>query len=142
MEKPEEEKKKIMVIDDNAFHHETITLILKDKYEVIPAMSGQAAIEMLLEGVDPDLILLDIVMPDMDGWVVHGRIKKLKPDTPVAFVSSVKGITEIFHSYSVGINDFITKPYIMEDLLQRIETMIANSNKASPGKSSREKKET
>ena len=121
-----EEKKLILVVDDNEFYRTAATTILIEKYKVVTANSGIEAVELLMQDLNPDLILLDLVMPGMDGWAAYKRIKEIKPKVPVAFVSSVDGMSEICHSYNLGIDDFITKPYEMEDLLHRIEIIIEN----------------
>ena len=124
----EEKKKLILVIDDNDFYHATAKLILKDTYNIITAQSGKEAIEYLQDGNNrlPDLILLDIVMPDMDGWLAYNSIRKIDTakDIPVAIVSSVGGTTATNHAHSVGVADFISKPYNKNDLLERISKII------------------
>ena len=118
------EKKMILLVDDFEFYLETAAIILKDKYEIITASSGQEAIEYLLGGGKiPDLILLDIVMPEMDGWVTYSRLKEISSEhnVPIAFVTSMFGTSVEKHAYDIGIADFITKPYNKNDLLTRIE---------------------
>ena len=130
------EKKLILLVDDNVFYHTTVGTILSDKYEVITAKSGREAIEHLLKGIVPDLVLLDIVMPEMDGWVTYRRIRELslEQDIPIVFVTSMYGTSEVKHAYDMGAADFITKPYKREDLLNRIENIIQKKHANEPQK--------
>ena len=145
------EKKLILLVDDNEFYHIAVKAILNDKYEVLAFKSGQEAVEYTLQATAPealppgsgragrripDLILLDIVMPEMDGWVTYNRLKGMSEmqDVPIAFVTSVDGSSELDHARDVGVADFITKPYDKDDLLDRIEKIInRNEKKQGPG---------
>ena len=127
------EKKIILLIDDNEFYHAATKAILKDKYEIITAKSGQEAVEYLFQGTVPDLILLDIVMPDMDGWVTYHRIKEMNPAIPIAFATSLAGTSEMDHARDVGVADFIVKPFKTDDLLDRIERIIRGNEEKVNG---------
>lgn len=126
------EKKKILLIDDDDIHLMTAELFLKDEYEVIKTKSGNEALEYLNGGESvPNLILLDIVMPDMDGWGVLKKIKtieKLK-NTPVAFLTSIVSDAEKQRALKMGIADFITKPFNMTILKNRISNVLAKQQK-------------
>jgi putative two-component system response regulator len=102
---------------------------LKNKYEVITASSGMEALKLIYEGIRPDLILLDVIMPDMDGWETFYRLKAISilHGVPIAFLTTVCEETEKKHAYDIGAADFITKPFKEIDLIQRIETIIKNS---------------
>ena len=118
--------KKILIVDDFEFFLTSAELILKDTYEVYTAQSGQEAVEQLEQGLDPHLILLDVVMPDMDGWVTFNRIKDIcsSKKIPIAFVTNLQGNSNIQHAMDMGAADFIMKPYNKSDLLARIAKII------------------
>ena len=118
------EKKLILLVDDNEFYHTTIDIFLKDTYDIVTAKSGKEAVEYFLDDNNhvPDLILLDIVMPDMDGWLTYKRIRKIENavNIPVILITSVQGESIETHAQSVGVVDILTKPYEKKDLLEKI----------------------
>ena len=124
------EKKIILLVDDNEFHLSLAETILEDEYKIIKARSGKEAIEYFLKGIVvgdiPNLILLDILMPEMDGWETYHKLRGISilQDIPIAFLTSVSGVDEEKQAYEIGVADFITKPYLKDDLLKRVETII------------------
>ena len=122
MDKP----KKIFLVDDDEIHLTMLESILKDKYEVIAAKSGKDALEYMLSGVVPNLILLDILMPNLDGWETFNRLRAISflQDVPIVFLTSVSESAEVEHAQEIGAADYITKPYNRDDLLVRIEKIL------------------
>ena len=125
------EKKKIFMVDDSKVHLNVVANMLKDRYEIIGAVSGKKALELLKNGVIPDLILLDILMPDMDGWNLYKRIKSIGElhYVPIAFLTSQHGEEDEKNALHLGADDYIVKPFNKEDLLRRIEAIINKSKK-------------
>lgn len=119
-------KKVILMVDDVKLNHETARCVLEDTYELYEALSAAEAFD-ILEKVTPDLILLDIIMPVMDGY---GMLKCLKEDPrfkniPVVFLTAdARPETEV-EGFNKGIVDFITKPFVPIVMKKRIETQIA-----------------
>lgn len=119
-------RQKILIVDDNADNLE----ILKDKlesmnYEVLTASSGEEAISRVESG-RPDLILLDIMMPGMDGYEVC-RILKGQPSTrfiPIAMVTAKAGSDEIIKGLDSGADDYITKPIDIPELMARVKSLL------------------
>ena len=124
-----EAKKKILVIDDDEIHLSMVQNLLDTKYEVLTAKSGKEAISLLLGGVIPCLILLDIIMPHMDGWETYNKLKGLSllKDCPIAFVTSLDGREEREQANKLGAAGYITKPYDKEDLVNQVEKIIEAS---------------
>ena len=99
------------------------------EFEVIGANSGEECFEILGEGFRPDVILLDLMMPGMDGWAVHDRLKKGDSpysNIPIIFLTGAtdkhfKEISEMFGE------DYIEKPYDLHDLKQRIGHVLKKS---------------
>jgi CheY-like chemotaxis protein len=120
------EKKKVLVVDDDEVHILTAQGILKTEYEVFTAKSGKEALDHLLNGLVPHLLLLDILMPGMDGWETYNRIKAVSylKDVPIAFLTSVSKTTEEKRALEMGAVDYITKPYDKNELLNRIKKII------------------
>ena len=119
-------KAKILLIDDDEIHLEITEEMLKDVYEIFVAQSGRKAIELLAKGLAPNLILLDVMMPDMNGWETLSRIKAISflHNSPIAFVTSLQGESEESQAKKVGAADFITKPFDRDDIIKRIEALI------------------
>jgi methyl-accepting chemotaxis protein len=120
------EKKKVLIVDDDIIHLEMVEAVLSDKYEVTTAKSGKDALGFFYQGLVPDLILLDLIMPDMDGWSTYGRLKAISGlyDTPIAFFTSSNDPKDVQHAREMGAVDYIKKPYDRNDLLRRIGQLI------------------
>ncbi|MDR1802300.1 MAG: response regulator [Treponema sp.] len=122
------EKRKLLLVDDDEIHLAITGNMLKGEYEIITAKSGKEALGHLLKGVVPDLILLDIIMPNMDGWETYNRIRgiSLLRDVPIAFLTSLDGKDEVQQAHEMGAADFIPKSCQKEEFLTRIDTIITN----------------
>jgi len=120
------EKKKILVVDDDSIHLEMIHAVLSGGYDVSTAKSGSEALGLFYQGLVPQLILLDLIMPDMDGWETYSRIKAISGlhDTPIAFFTSSNDPKDIKQAQKMGAVDYIKKPYDSNDLLRRVEKII------------------
>ncbi|MFZ9739457.1 MAG: response regulator [Prochlorotrichaceae cyanobacterium] len=119
-------KSTILVVDDQIHNANLLTQVLEqDDYEVWQASSGQEALHMV-EKITPDLILLDVNMPDMDGYTVCQQIKanQQTADIPVIFVSAAGGAWDKVKGFSVGGSDYITKPFNTLEAIVRIETQL------------------
>jgi len=122
------EQKKIIVVDDVAENLSAVRNTLKDLYEVYPCPSALKMFE-LLEHVQPDLIMMDVAMPDMDGYEA---IKKLKGDDrfreiPVIFLSAKVDEQSEMEGLKLGAVDYIHKPFVTPLLLQRIKIQLSVS---------------
>ncbi len=117
-------KGKILVVDDTLASLKLLSDILKaEGYEVRSAISGELAVESAINN-PPELVLLDISMPGMDGFEACRRLKA-HPDTrhvPVIFVSALSDTDEKVQGFGLGAVDFVTKPYQREELLARVGT--------------------
>jgi putative two-component system response regulator len=118
----ENERKIIFVVDDNGTNLTAGKEILKDQYKVYPMQSARIMFD-LLEDVIPDMILLDIEMPEMDGYAA---IKKLKVDPksweiPVIFLTAKTDMGSELEGLSLGAIDYVAKPFSAPLLLKRIE---------------------
>ena len=120
---------KILVIDDDPSLLEQAELLLDQKYQVSLARSGQQALSFLERGQDTDLILLDILMPDMDGYETLQAIRELPycRETPVIFLTSLSDPDSELQCLSSGAADYIRKPFNARILLARIERRLKDS---------------
>ena len=118
-------RKKIMLVDDDRVILKIGRHILKDHYDVYPLPSA-AEMFKALEGVIPDLILLDIVMPEMDGIeaLKHLKADKRYNRIPVIFVTSIGDDQSVFEHLKTGAYSNLTKPYTAEEILSRIENCL------------------
>ena len=110
-------EKKILVVDDVDTNIDILVSMLEDAYDVAVALSGQDALEAVDEEL-PDLIYLDIMMPDMDGYEVCERLKS-NPETadiPVVFLSALSEESEIQKGLNLGAVDFISKPFRVDEI--------------------------
>ena len=115
---------KILAVDDTPNSLRLLTDILKEEgYEVRSAISGELALHAAASH-PPDLVLLDIRMPEMDGYEVCRRLKAdpATLDVPVIFVSAVSETDEKVKGFEMGAVDFVTKPYQRDELMARVRT--------------------
>jgi len=124
MGKDSNSRKSILLVDDDAVHLSITELALKDKYDVQMVKSGKEALELLEKSkIVPDLIMLDILMPEMDGWTVFDKINDIAAlkFTPIMFFTSVVDDSTKEKAYAIGALDYITKPCEPSFLRNRIE---------------------
>ncbi len=116
---------KILIIDDSKANRLVLSNILSEKYSVETAEDGNTGIE-IAKSFNPDLILLDIVMPIRDGYSVCEELKKddICKKIPVIFLTSKDDTDDIIKAYEIGGADYILKPYNFLELDLRIKTQI------------------
>lgn len=122
--------KKIMIVEDNNVHRELLIKTLRDlKYELIECNSGYECLKYL-ENNSVDLILLDIIMPDLSGVDVLKKIRKStnSVNLPIMMVTSVNTEIDIIEAFKYGANDFIIKPINTGILRARVETQLSRSD--------------
>jgi len=105
--------RKIILLVDDEIHLSITESSLKDEYEIFIVKSGEEALAFLDKGqAIPDLILLDILMPEMDGWVVFDKINDIAAlkSTPIMFYTSLDEESAEEKAYELGAFDYITKP--------------------------------
>ena len=120
------EQKTVLIVDDTETNIDILLELLGDEYDILVALDGKSALEVLEEDSSIDLILLDIMMPEMDGYEVC-RIVKLTDsikDIPIVFITAKTDEDSIEMAYDVGGVDYITKPFKPRELLARIKTQL------------------
>ena len=116
----------ILIVDDNAKNVQVLGTILMDaNYRVAVAHRGQLVFD-LIPKVKPDLILLDIMMPEMDGYEVCRRLKSdpATSEIPIMFLTAKTETDDIVLGFDLGAADFVTKPFRAKELLARAQTHI------------------
>jgi putative two-component system response regulator len=106
-------RKRILVVDDEPGNIDIMTEILKSDYTVLAARDGVEALSIAASNAPPDLVMLDIMMPGMDGYEVLRRLRA-NPRTaglPVIMVTARDKINDKMKGYALGVTDYITKPH-------------------------------
>ena len=127
MAKDAHSRKSILLVDDDEIHLEITEVSLQDEYEIFMVKSGEEALEFLGKGQTiPDLILLDILMPTMDGWIVFDKITDIAAlkSTPIMFYTSLDEESAKEKAYEVGAFDYIVKPCEQSVLLGKIRNTL------------------
>lgn len=126
----------ILIVDDDLILLKTAEEILSKMYTVSVAKSGKQALTLLEKGVVPDLILLDIAMPEMDGYATLEKMKSIPncQDIPVIFLTGFAESDYEVKGLKAGAVDYIVKPFVKEVLLARVEMHLTRSAKET-GKS-------
>lgn len=117
---------KILIVDDNEFNVQLLVIMLaKYKYKIVTGNSGSSAMQQV-EKESPDLILLDIMMPDISGYDVAQKLKSdpKYQDIPILFLSALNSNEDIVKGFKYGAEDYITKPFNKEELVTRIHHQI------------------
>jgi len=114
--------KKILIIDDERNVCEALRMLLKDDYQISVAFSGREGLKLLEE--EPQLVILDVVMPDMDGLEVLRKIRQFNPEVPVIMLSAVDRVKTVVAAMRLGAVDYIAKPFESEELKLVIRKML------------------
>jgi len=121
---------KILVIDDEDVTVSLITYVLEKKgYEVIKALRAEDGLRKAYR-THPDLILLDVMMPDMDGWEVCRRLRELS-DVPIVFLTAKDDVKDVVKGLEMGADDYMVKPYENDELVARVRAHLRRAPKAS-----------
>jgi DNA-binding response OmpR family regulator len=116
----------VVIVDDNPDMLEVLVTILeKGGYRALPANAGEFALDTISRIV-PDLVILDILMPGIDGFAVLRRLKESPStrDIPVIFISALGTLDEKLKGFRLGAVDFIPKPFSREEVLIRVNTQV------------------
>jgi adenylate cyclase len=117
---------RILVVDDVPDNLLLVHGLFEDRYDVVQADSGRAALQVVMSDDPPDMVLLDIMMPDMDGYEVLRRIRTHPPtaNIPVIFLSALAGALDERLGMDLGAIDYLTKPIDPERVVERVEAHV------------------
>ncbi|MBD8067786.1 response regulator transcription factor [Bacillus sp. PS06] len=122
--------KKILLIDDEERMIDLLSLYLMPKgYKCYKTYSGKEAITFI-ENEQVDLVLLDIMMPEMDGWTTCKKIREFS-NVPIIMLTAREQKSDIVKGLTIGADDYITKPFDENELIARIETIFRRTKHAS-----------
>ena len=120
---------KILIVDDDENICELLNLYLKkDGFDTSTAYNGRQAVE-LAEKYNPDLILLDIMLPELDGWQVCREIRK-KSEVPIIMLTAKGETFDKILGLELGADDYVTKPFDTKEVVARIKAVLRRSNES------------
>ena len=119
---------KVLVVDDEPNIVELLTVSLKFQgFEVETANSGPAAIE-LAHSWRPDAYILDVMMPEMDGFELLSKLRAEGLDSPVLFLTAKDAVEDRIHGLTIGADDYVTKPFSLEEVITRLRVILRRGN--------------
>ncbi len=123
-------KEKILIVDDSPDLLRIVQVCLeRESYEVFTARSGKEGLQRTYN-VQPDLIILDVMMPGMDGWEVLSRLREMS-DVPVMMLTAKGREVDIVRGLGLGADDYVTKPFGTAELVARVQALLRR-NKTPP----------
>ena len=121
---------KVLVIDDDMMLLKMAEELLKSEYDVTLAKSGEAALALITGDYIPDIVLLDIDMPKMNGYETLAKLGEFNGDIPVIFLTGLTETEFELKGLTSGAVDYITKPFVKEILLARLKIHLETSKKS------------
>jgi len=120
-------RKRVLVIEDEPDTVLLLKHLLRSAgYNVLGATSGQEALKKFSE-VKPNLVLLDLMMPGMDGWETYRYLRQMS-DVPVMIISAVVNKDEVVRALRMGVDDYLTKPFINAEVVARVEAVLRRAH--------------
>jgi len=122
---------KILVVDDDLAINELIKINLElQGYEVKQAFNGVEGFALAKQEV-PELIVLDVMMPEVDGYTVAQRIRQCDEisDTPIIMLTALSQLNDKVNGFNIGVDDYLTKPFETEELIVRVRALLKRSSK-------------
>ncbi|WP_322800793.1 response regulator transcription factor, partial [Thermoflexus sp.] len=124
----------ILLIDDDPLLRELLTrALIQDGYEVLAAGTGSEGLS-LFDLHHPDVVILDVLLPDIEGWEVCRRIRRVST-VPILFLTALEEIPDRVRGLVLGGDDYIVKPFAVEELLARVEAILRRVRQAAPAAS-------
>jgi len=110
----------ILIVDDERGVRQSFNMVLKEHYRLLFAENGVTALDIFKQK-HVDLVLLDILLPDLDGLVLLKELKESEPQTEIVMVSALKEISSAVRAMKLGAFDYITKPFEVDELLSVVK---------------------
>jgi sigma-B regulation protein RsbU (phosphoserine phosphatase) len=116
---------RVLIVDDVKANVDVLVSALRDEYKLSVALTGQQALDAVRASA-PDLVLLDIVMPDIDGYEVCRRLRATEAtrELPIMFLSSLEDVRDKAYGFEVGGNDYLTKPFEIVEVKARVRSLL------------------
>ncbi len=124
---------KIMVVDDEARMRKLLRdFLVKEGFQVIEAEDGAKAIDVFFENKDIDLVLLDVMMPNMDGWEVTKWIRQYSK-VPIIMLTAKSEERDELKGFELGVDEYVTKPFSPKILMARVNALLRRTGTVSSG---------
>ncbi|MBD3004263.1 response regulator transcription factor [Streptomyces sp. 5-10] len=131
MLRPDGSPVRVLVVDDESALADLLSMALRyEGWEVRTAGDGAEAIRTTRE-LRPDVVVLDIMLPDMDGLTVLGRLRRELPDVPVLFLTARDAVEDRIAGLTAGGDDYVTKPFSLEEVVARLRGLLRRSGAAA-----------
>ncbi|MER7818444.1 response regulator transcription factor [Streptomyces sp. NPDC096153] len=122
---------RVLVVDDESSLTELLSMALRyEGWEVRSAGDGAGAVRAARD-FRPDAVILDVMLPDMDGLTVLGRLRRELPDVPVLFLTARDAVEDRIAGLTAGGDDYVTKPFSLEEVVARLRGLIRRSGTAA-----------
>lgn len=132
----ESQAKRVVCIEDEPEMIDLMRLILSRKgYQVIGAMGGREGLDAV-QREKPDVVLLDLMMPDMDGWEVYQKMKAneaMKTIPVIVVTAKAQSIDKVLGLHIAKVDDYITKPFGPQDLIESVEKVLTRKKEGASG---------
>jgi phosphoserine phosphatase RsbU/P len=131
---------RVLIVDDVKANVDILVQALSGEYKLSVALGGQQALDAVRRG-PPDLILLDIVMPDIDGYEICRRLRAAEAtrELPIMFLSSLEDVKDKARGFEVGGNDYLTKPFEILEVKARVRSLLKAKSYAEAVKAAAER---
>jgi DNA-binding response OmpR family regulator len=128
LDEVEAERQKVLVVEDEPDTVFLLKQILRIAgFNVLSAINGNEALKKIVDQ-KPDLVLLDLMMPEMDGWETLNHLRQMT-DVPVIIISAVSGKNDIVRGLLTGVDDYLTKPFFNAEVVARVKAVLRRSGK-------------
>ena len=122
------EKIQVLVVDDESRMRKLVKdFLIKSNYEVLEASNGEEAVDIFLENKDISLIILDVMMPKMDGWETCTEIRKYSK-VPIIMLTAKGDERDELKGFELGVDEYISKPFSPKILVARVEAILRRTN--------------
>ncbi|RZL41885.1 MAG: response regulator, partial [Pedobacter sp.] len=123
------DKQKILLVEDEPFLAKVIEdSLIQKNYHVQYANDGKKGYNLFLNG-GIDLLILDVMLPNVDGFTLAKQIRKVDKHTPILFLTAKTATTDLIEGYNSGGNDYLKKPFSLDELFLRVEQLLRRNGK-------------
>ncbi len=123
---------KIMYVEDESILASLVSeSLVKQGYKVVQASNGEAGWNVFVQH-QPDLCILDVMMPVMDGFTLAKKIRSMNSSVPIIFLTAKSTVNDVLEGFATGGNDYLKKPFSMQELIARVENMLTLTHQKEP----------
>jgi DNA-binding response OmpR family regulator len=124
-------KPRILYVEDEVFLAKIVSETLQARgFEIIMDSSGEKAVEKF-QSAQPDVCILDVMLPKKDGFTIADEIRARDEEVPIIFLTAKSEVADVVNGFKIGGNDYLRKPFSMEELIARIENLLRNKSGAA-----------